>query len=117
MVVSLDGFQTDVEPSTIWRRSLSVVTTTVWSPLAAARTASEARASSASYLGNSAVAIRRACEDLLQLGDLDGEVVRHGLAVGLVLRVLLVADGRPLDVEDDAQVVGLLLVDELAQRR
>jgi hypothetical protein len=35
--------------------------------------------------------------------------------VGLISAVLLVADGRPLDVEDDAQVVGLLRVDELAQ--
>ena len=54
-------------------------------------------------------------EDVLEDRDLDGEVVRHGLAVGLVGLVLLVADGRSLDVEDDAQVVGLFRVDELAQ--
>jgi len=35
--------------------------------------------------------------------------------VGLVLLVLLVADGRALDVEDDAEVVGLFLVQELPQ--
>jgi len=35
--------------------------------------------------------------------------------VGLVLLVLLVADGRALDVEDDADVVGLFLVQELPQ--
>jgi hypothetical protein len=35
--------------------------------------------------------------------------------VGLVGLVLFVADGRPLDVEDDAQIIGLLRVDELAQ--
>ena len=88
---------------------------TVWSPISAARTASEARTSSASYLGNSAVAMRRAREHLLELGDLDDEVVRHGLAVGFVVLVLLVADRRPLDVEDDAEVVRLLRVEELAQ--
>ncbi len=54
-------------------------------------------------------------EDVLEDGHLDGEVVRHGLAVGLVLAVLLVADRRSLDVEDDAQVVGLFGVEELAQ--
>jgi hypothetical protein len=36
--------------------------------------------------------------------------------VGLVFAVLLVAEGRPLDVEDDTEVIGLVLVDELAQR-
>jgi hypothetical protein len=35
--------------------------------------------------------------------------------VGLVVAVLLVADGRPLDVEDDPQVVGLFGVEELPQ--
>jgi hypothetical protein len=36
--------------------------------------------------------------------------------MGLILFIFLMADGRPLDVEDDAQVVGFLRVDELAQR-
>jgi len=35
--------------------------------------------------------------------------------VGLVVAILLVADGRPLDVEDDPQVVGLFRVEELPQ--
>jgi hypothetical protein len=35
--------------------------------------------------------------------------------VGLVVAVLLVTDGRPFDVEDDAEVLGLLGVEELAQ--
>ena len=116
MVCSLDGFQTEVEPSMIWRRSLSVVTTTVRSPFSAARTASEAMASSASYLGNSAVAMRRAWSSSFSLGTWTDEVVRHGFAVGLIVAVLLVADRRPLDVEDDTEVIGLVLVEELAQR-
>ena len=55
-------------------------------------------------------------EDLLEDRDLDDQVLGHRLAVGLVVLVGLVADGRPLDVEDDAEVVGLLLVDDLSQR-
>jgi hypothetical protein len=35
--------------------------------------------------------------------------------VGLVVAVLLVADGRPLDVEDDTQIIGLFGVEELPQ--
>ena len=35
--------------------------------------------------------------------------------MGLVLAVLLVPDGRALDIEDDAEIVGLLRVEELAQ--
>jgi hypothetical protein len=47
---------------------------------------------------------------------LDDEVVRHGLAVGLVLAIFLVANGRALNVEDDGEIIGLFRVEELAQR-
>ena len=70
-------------------------------------------------------------DDLADLRELVAEVVRHPLAGGLVLGVLLVPEGRPLEVERDRDVVRLDVrdpaqddaaeaedrVDELALRR
>jgi hypothetical protein len=49
------------------------------------------------------------------VGELDGEVVVHPAARGLVFPVLLVAERRPLQVERDAAPLGLLVLVELAQ--
>jgi len=49
------------------------------------------------------------------VGHLDGEVVVHLRPVGLVLGVLLVAEGLPRGIEEDGHVLRLLVLDQLAQ--
>ena len=49
--------------------------------------------------------------------DLHGEVVVHLRAVGLVLRVLLVAERLPRRVEEDGDVLRTLVLEELPQHR
>ena len=50
-------------------------------------------------------------DHLADLRELVAQVVRHPLAGGLVLGVLLVAEGRALEVEGDRDVVGLEVLD------
>ena len=49
-------------------------------------------------------------QDLLHHRDLDPELLRHGFAGGLVALLRLVAEGRRVEVEGDAESVGLLLL-------
>jgi hypothetical protein len=49
--------------------------------------------------------------------DLHGQVRVHGRAVRLVLRVLVVADGRAGRIEEDRDVLRPLVVEELSQHR
>ena len=50
-------------------------------------------------------------DHLADLGELVAQVVRHPLAGGLVLGVVLVPEGRALEVERDRDVVGLEVLD------
>ena len=54
-------------------------------------------------------------EDFLQFGDLDGQIVGHGLAVGLVVLIDFLADFRSGRVENDSQMPRAGLVQELAE--
>ncbi len=47
-------------------------------------------------------------------GDLDGEIVGHGRALSFVVGEKFVAEGGSGDVEDDAEVIGLPVLDEFA---
>ena len=49
------------------------------------------------------------------VGELDGEIVGHGRALGLVLFEELIAEGRGLGVEDDADVVRLVILEQPPQ--
>ena len=51
--------------------------------------------------------------DLLDIGNLDLEGLRHGGTVGLVFREDLVAEGGPFGIKDQGQVLGLLLLQDL----
>ncbi len=54
-------------------------------------------------------------EDLFQNGHLAGQLLGHGLALGLIALVGQVAEGGGLAVKGDAQGLGLLLVQQLVQ--
>ncbi len=54
-------------------------------------------------------------DNRVQWFDLLAQVVRHGRAICLVLRVDVVAEGLALGIEDHANLVGLLILDQLAQ--
>ena len=54
-------------------------------------------------------------EDLFQNGHLTGQLLGHGLALGLIALVGQVAEGGGLAVKSDAQGLGLLLVQQLVQ--
>ena len=56
-------------------------------------------------------------DDLLDVGDLGDQGVGRGLPRRLVVRRRLVAEGGPLDVEGDGDVVRLLVAQELHQHR
>ena len=54
-------------------------------------------------------------DELLEDRDLDHEVLGHGLPVGLVVLEGLMAERRPLGVEDDPEIIGLFGPHELPQ--
>jgi len=53
--------------------------------------------------------------DLLDFGDLRHQIIRHRNSVRLVLRIKLFAESRSARIEDDRQVVGLLVADDLEE--
>ena len=56
-----------------------------------------------------------AVDDLLDIGELHDQLFGHGGPVGLVVGKVAVPLGGPLGVEDQGQVMGLPLLDDLEE--